>query len=135
MSSDGLAFDLVLICSSGKHLRSASACTQMCRDRLCFGLYNVNLYLASLALLNPLSLHACLQRRRPEHQIFNRPCPLSARRNLLTNDSFSGSRLVSVSKAVYSWHYNLCRNPHAGSLLNVNHTGLEAEAVGDLLIC
>lgn len=37
--------------------------------------------------------------------------------------------------AVYSWHCILCRNPHAGSLLNVNQSGLEAEAVGGLLIC
>lgn len=39
------------------------------------------------------------------------------------------------ARRVYSWHCILCRNPHAGSLLNVNHTGLEAEAVGGLLIC
>lgn len=40
-----------------------------------------------------------------------------------------------MSMAVYSWHCILCRNPHAGSLLNVNHSGLEAEAGGGLLIC
>lgn len=40
-----------------------------------------------------------------------------------------------LHKAVYSWHCILCSNPHVDSLLNVNHAGLEAEAVGGLLIC
>lgn len=41
----------------------------------------------------------------------------------------------SLHKAVYSWHCILCSNPHVDSLLNVNQAGLEAEAVGGLLIC
>lgn len=61
-------------------------------------------------------------------------CDFYTRRKLLTNDKSLAGVSFSVCMAVYSWHCILFRNPHVGSLLNVNQAGLEAEAVGGLLI-
>lgn len=94
----------------------------MCRIRWCFGLFNANLSLASLALVNP-PVSACISAKTqaPRVKYLNDRGRFLLRRKLLTSDRSSGSRLVAASApglflALHfvqkspRWHFIKCKS-------------------------